>query len=96
MESDIQLLERKANLKSTRSKRIEEQKEIEQKEIEKLHHAAILGTALKRVVYEQQQNKKGRESFRCDNCGKSIRFSHVVRGNTYCTSCFVNNFLHVV
>jgi hypothetical protein len=91
MESDIQLLEHKANLKSARSKRVEEQKEIE-----KLHHAAILGTALKRVVEEQQQNKKRRESFCCDNCGKGIRFSHIVRGKTYCTSCFVNNFLHVV
>ena len=90
MESDIQLLEHKANLKSARSKRVEEQKEIE-----KLHHAAILSTSLKRVV-EEQQNKKRRESFRCDNCGKSIRFSHIVRGNTYCTSCFINNFLHVV
>ena len=90
MESDIQLLEHKANLKSARSRRVEEQKEIE-----KLHHAAILSTSLKRVV-EEQQNKKRRESFRCDNCGKSIRFSHIVRGNTYCTSCFVNNFLHVV
>ena len=90
MESDIQLLEHKANLKSARSKR------VEQKEIEKLHHAVILGTALKQVLEEQQQNKKRNESFRCDNCGKSIRFSHIVRGKTYCTSCFVNNFLHVV